>query len=677
MPKISIGTDILNDLSKGIQKEWLIANGLGGFASSTVIGCNTRRYHGLLVDTGGMIIERSVLLSKLEESIKIGNKMYHLGTNRYSNNYIHPHGYTHLRKFEQTPFPRFIYTIDDITITKEIFMPWKTSAVIIRYNIFGGSRKFNFIIHPLFAFKNFHTTRQEDREFDTGLVYSNGVLHLNPYPDKMPSLKMSVPQMHFKELKNWYKNFELEKEIERGLDYIEDLFNPGYFYTDSIDGLTMDIVAACEDEIPDKIDHLYQEASERVESLFQLALCSGKDNDEKSLVLAADLHIIHSPQEKNKGTTIVAGYPWFGDWGRDTFISLPGIAMCTGRLEEAREIMQNFAAKCHKGLIPNRFADLGNDAVYNTVDASLWFINAANQYYRHSGDLKFIAQYIFPACESIIENYSNGTLFGIGMDQDFLIKAGEEGFQLTWMDAKVDEDVITPRWGKPVEINALWYNALCIMADFSEKLSKPETQTKEYRVKAEKVKEAFNQKFWNPQEEYLYDVIQYDGGTDNSFRPNQIYAVSLTYPVLEKDRWQSVVNKVFEKLYTPFGLRSLSPDNPAYKGQMKGTIRQRDSAYHQGTAWGFLLGPFIESYMKVNDYSAQSIARAQILMDLWMGDLTRVGQNTLSEVFDGDEPFTSRGCISQAWSIAEALRIKKMIASLQQNLYEMGYAILP
>lgn len=666
MPKISIGTDILSDFQKGINKEWITTNGLGGYASSSVIGCNTRRYHGLLVTSGGDGHGRNVLLSKMDETVQIGRKYYYLSTNQYQENYVHPRGYAHLRKFEQTPFPKFIYTIDDLVITKEIFMPRGTKTTIIRYNLFGGRRNFTFFLHPLVSFVNFHELQKENRDFNTWNEFSNNTLRMAPYED-MPELKLHIPGMEYKGLKNWYKNYVLEKEKERGLDYVGDLFNPGYFYSPEASSMSIDVIATCDDTIPTNIDTLYREARDRVDDLFDLANAAPNDPDEHSLVLAADLHVVGIPLKDGKNrSTIVAGYHWFGDWGRDTFIALPGITLCTGRFEEARDILHSFALQCKDGIIPNRFADIGDEAIYNTVDASLWYINAVQEYIKYTGDYDFVKGEVFETCKSIMGSYEKGTLFGIKMDEDCLVSAGEEGSQLTWMDAKVGDWVVTPRMGKPVEINALWFNALCIMADLSAKFEETDLE-KHYRETAEKTKKSFNEKFWNQRENCLYDVIT-DNLKDASFRPNQVFAVSLPFPVLDEDKQVEVISRVYESLYTPFGMRSLSPDNPNYKGIHKGTILERDGAYHQGIGWCWLMGPFIEAYLKVHKYSKEAVMQADTLMDLWMGELTEGGMNTLSELVDGDEPFASRGCISQAWSIGEALRLKKIINRLLQDL---------
>lgn len=661
MPKIAIGTDIINDVEKGIEKEWITANGLGSYASSTILGCNTRRYHGLLVASTPEIDERSVLLSKMEETIRIGHKFFFLSTNQYKENYIHPRGFMHLRKYEQVPFPRFIYTIGDITLSKEIFMPRHSNTTIIRYRIFSsGGRKFSFIIHPLLAFRNFHALQREDRNFATETEYKDYTLQLKPYPNQ-PRLKMKAENMKYKDLKNWYKSFQYKKEKERGFDYNEDLFNPGYFYIDDVSDFSVDFVASCEANPPENTALEYKRARQRVEEIFEKGGEPREDSDFKSLLLAADMHIIKRPRGKEgKFTSVLAGYHWFGDWGRDTFISLAGLALATGRADEAEEILTTFAGECQKGLIPNRFGDLGSEPAYNTVDASLWYINAVYQYLQATENLKFIKKEIYPTCREIVENYAKGTDFGIKMGSDGLISAGSEGTALTWMDAVVDGTPITPRRGKAVEINALWYNALSIMADLARRLKDSEGE-KYYSQSAQKVKDSFNKHFWNTRGEYLYDVIGEGGKKDSSFRPNQIYALSLPFPVLEEKYHKILLENISRRLYTPVGLRSLEQDNPDYKSACTGTPVQRDGAYHMGTVWGYMLGVFIEAFLKVNKFSPQSLEEAETMIELWMGDLTDQGLNTLSEIYDGDEPFTARACISQAWSVAEALRIKKIL----------------
>lgn len=662
IPKISIGADILNELDKGLKKEWLLANGLGGYASSSVFCCNTRRYHGLLIAPGSPDPERLVLLSKLEESIVIGEKEYYLSTNKYRENHIHPGGYFHMRKFVLGPFPRFYYTVEDVEIVKEIFMIYGANTTVVRYRIFSASgRRFRFKIIPLLAFRKFHLLRKESQNFRTDYTFEDSVFTIRPYDDK-PTLKLRAEGMKFKPRKNWYKNFAYDRERDRGLDYVEDLYSPGIFESDEVSELKLNFIATTENKVPENIKVEYCKTLDRMAGLIETAEASVDDIDEKILVLASDMHIIKTPTgDGGKRTSIIAGYHWFGDWGRDTFISLPGLTLCTGRFNDAKEILCSFAAQCRHGLIPNRFGDLGNEPTYNSVDASLWFINAVHHYVKFTGDLNFVKEHLYTVCKSIIESYEKGTDYNIFMDSDHLISAGAEGVQLTWMDAKVGDRVITPRHGKPVEVNALWYNALRIMVDLAFAFSDKESGT-HYKELARKVRCAFNDKFPIQREDYLYDYL-IDNQPDRSIRPNQLYAISLPYPVLNESSWEGVLKTVSEKLYTPVGIRSLDRDNPKYRGYYDGGVVERDTAYHNGTAWGFLLGAYIEAYLKINKFSSKSIRHAQFLMDLWMCNLTCAGVNTLSEIFDGDEPFAPKGCISQAWTVAEALRIKKLLKS--------------
>ncbi len=665
MPEILIGAEILNNIDTALQKEYITTNGMGGYASSTLAGCNTRRYHGLLVCScpGG---DRTVFLSKLEESITLNQKQYYLSTNKYTENYTHPRGFIHLRKYQQAPFPRFIFSIKDLVIEKEIFMPYGIDAVVIRYKIFGGgSDKFTFNINPLLSFKDFHYLQKENPSFDTTCTYDNETLTLKPYPDK-PPLSIQAPGMHFRDVGNWYKNFYYEAERDRGLDFIGDLYNPGYFYSDQVNHFELDLVACTQKTVSMDAKEEYRKAINRTEQLIDTAQADPGDFQEKSLILASDMHCVSSINSHGtRNNTIVAGYHWFGDWGRDTFISLPGLTLCTRRFEEARNIFRNFAEKEIDGIIPNRFGDMGTEPAYNTVDASLWFINSVYHYLEATGDSNFVKDCLGKTLVSIIDHYRRGTRYGIEMDEDGLITAGMEGMQLTWMDARVDNWVVTPRIGKAVEINALWYNALCIMAGIAENTDTGKTPA-EYRDLADRAKKSFNEKFWSPREGYLYDYISSES-PDKSLRPNQLFAISLPHPVLDESRWMPVVTEVFNHLYIPTGIRSLDPRNPLYRGFYSGSPRDRDSAYHMGVAWGWLLGPFIEAYLKALGYSDVALERACTMMDLWAGDLLNGGLNTMSEIYDGDEPYSGRGCISQAWSVAEALRIKKLIKTLLKD----------
>jgi predicted glycogen debranching enzyme len=662
----AIGNDILNDINQGLHKEWLVTNGNGGFASSTLLGCNTRRYHGLLIAALPEGLGRVMTLSKLEESVKIGDKISYLSTNKYLENYIHPRGFLHLRKFEMNPFPKYIFTDESITVTKEIFMIRGANTTVVRYKVLSQfNEPFEFEVNPLLTCRDFHTLQKENDNFCTDVKFEDQVLTIKPCSD-FPTIKLRVNNMDFKIQKSWYKRFQMEREKERGLDYIEDLYHPGYYQKEAACCLDVDFIITMEENTDIDVDAEYEKARKRIEELYHSAENDLSDAEENALILAADMHIINRQlKDGTKLDTIIAGYPWFGDWGRDTFISLPGLTLATRRLNEAKNILSFFGCEARNGLIPNCFVDIGTKPSYNTVDASLWYIQAAWEYAEATDDYEFIKEKLYNTCTCILEHYENGTDYRIKMDEDGLINAGEEGVQLTWMDAIVDGQVITPRHGKPVEINALWYNALCIATEFADRLN-DKTKADYYKQLAEKVKKSFNEKFWYDREGYLYDNIN-TGFSDSSIRPNQIFAISLPYPVLEKDRWKPVVNVIHKKLYTPFGLRSLSQDHPRYEGYFGGTLSERDNAYHMGTTWGFLMGPFIEAYLKADDYSEQALEHAKIFMDTWMGNIYTGAIGTLNEVFDGEEPFDAKGCVSQAWTVAEALRIKKILKHHTKN----------
>jgi predicted glycogen debranching enzyme len=570
------------------------------------------------------------------------------------------------------PFTKLYFSVEDVTVTKEIFMIHNSNTSIIRYEVFGSNNNpFSFHLSPLVAFRNFHELSKE-RSVPTNSVQiiDNSSIRMQ-FEENGPALTLKADGMDFKPVKIWYKNFQYDKENERGLDYSEDLFNPGYFQSKDTSDFRVDFIATIENEIPTGIDSEYNKACTRNRELISLYYgenrTSPTDNEEHALVAAADMHVIEKTLSNGeKFNTIIAGYPWFGDWGRDTFISLPGLTLVTGRFDKAKSILKFFARKIKNGLIPNRFEDIGVSPCYNTVDASLWFINGVYQYSLFTKDYDFIKDELFPACISIVENYKKGTDFNIKMDEDCLISTGEDDVQLTWMDAMVNGTVITPRHGKPVEINALWYNALCISTELSEKFGDIE-KSHYYKKLSENVKIAFNKKFWNERCGYLYDTISEDT-YDKSIRPNQIYAISLPFPVLARERWKTIVDIVHEKLYTPFGLRSLNSENTKYRPFYAGTVTERDKSYHMGVAWGYLLGPFIEAFLKAEDFSEQSIFKAKTMFDIWMGNLYNNCIGSLSEIFDAEEPYNPRGCFSQSWTIAEALRIKNILRTLESQI---------
>lgn len=638
----------LDEVESGSDKQWLVANGLGGFASSTIAGVNTSKYHGLLFAALRPPGERTLLLAKLEEEIIINKRSYQLGAN-FTATGTYPHGNKYLQSFELRPFPTYTFSVEDLLLEKTVFMIYGSNISVIRYTAYcPENQNIDLKITPYVNCRNFHhTVRKNDWAFRQE-IEDNSVT-IEAYPGA-PRLKVySDRAKYVKNQGHWFEGIFYRQEQQRGLDPWEDHYMPGYFEVTIGNGQSFSIIASTENERIIRNPLLEQVTAER--RLVGLVEKAGYQEEFiNRLIFAADSFIVerHSTGAK----TVIAGYPWFSDWGRDTMIALPGLTLVTGRFDEAKEILKTFAKYCRNGLIPNMFPDDGTEPLYNTVDAPLWFFHAVSKYLSYTKDDKFVREDLFPVLSQIIEYYSKGTDFNIKADQDGLIMAGEHGCQLTWMDAKVGDWVVTPRHGKPVEINALWYNALEIMTRLAEKY---DSNGAYYAKMAAKVRTHFVEKYWNTEKRCLFDVI-IDEKKDDSVRPNQILAVSLNYSPLDHSKQVDVVNKVWTELYFSYGLRSLSPQNNNYHGKYMGNMVERDSSYHQGTGWGWLIGPFVTAYCKVNDYSAESIKAAEKFISPFKAHLWEHGIGSVSEIFDGDPPHYPRGCFSQAWSVAEVLR---------------------
>ncbi|MDE1889383.1 MAG: amylo-alpha-1,6-glucosidase [Planctomycetota bacterium] len=676
---IIFNKDICHDLSKSVEKEWLETNGIGGYASSTIIGANTRRYHGLLMAATKPPLGRTLLLSKLEEFLCMEGEEFPLSTNLYPHA-IYPEGYKNLVQFGLTPFPTFDYSINGIRVKKTAFMVHGENTTVILYRVETTRRVVSteFLkIRVMVAFRDYHWLTHENPVFKTDYkILDNKGICLQPY-DTLPSMYLFHNAQSMDTTQFWYKNMEYPKEIERGLEAHEDHFSPFAFQFDLNKGMDCYIVASTNEY--DKIDvfEILKKESERRKSISisqDKGQWSGTRNqkpgfksqtaDPRShtplnkltklsayLLSTSDSFIVKREHDKK---SIIAGYHWFGDWGRDTMISLPGITLVQGKFEEAKEILLSYAKYVSQGMIPNRFPDYGETPEYNTVDASLWYIHATYQYLRFAKDLKTIRKNLYGVLKEIIECYKKGTRYNIHMDSDGLIYAGAEGVQLTWMDAKVCDWVVTPRRGKAVEINALWFNALKIMSFLAREMSL-NNESADYTALAQKVSTSFNDIFWFDKGQYLYDYI--DGETKNmAIRPNQIFAVSLPYSMLSTKRQRSVIEIVKEHLLTPYGLRSLSPKDRDYVGHYYGNQYERDRAYHQGAVWAWLIGPYISAYARA--YAGNKDIKKYIkrLFEPFYAHLFEAGLGSISEIFDGDPPHTPRGCISQAWSVGETLR---------------------
>ncbi len=642
---IEFGPSICGDLKTALCREWLETNGIGGYASSTIVGLNTRRYHGLLVAATHPPVGRMVLLSKLEEILVIGGRRFELSANRYPG-VVHPQGYQHLRKFRLDPFPVFTYQAGGATLEKTVFLAHGENTVVVRYALQGHTTERAWLeLRPLVAFRDHHNTTHENGTLDPRLDAVDGLVSIAPYA--------GLPRLYFAhngqlaERRDWYRNFEYDVERERGLDYREDLFNPMVLIFDLSDGCEAALVASTEPR--QAAMAVVYDRRERERRAQVVAAAAAHDEFTRQLWRAADQFIVSRDAHK----TIIAGYPWFADWGRDTMIALPGLTLATARFEDARSILLEFAAHVDRGMLPNRVPEAGEQPEYNTVDATLWFFEAIRQYAEHTGDRELVRAQLYPVLAEIVDWHCRGTRHGIRLDDDGLLNCGEPGVQLTWMDAKIGDWVVTPRHGKPVEIQALWHNALLFMADVANWVGKRD-QSQRYRALAARTRASFVEKFWNAHAECLYDVVNVDR-RDASIRPNQVFAVSLPHAMLPPEKAKAVVTTVQRELLTPFGLRTLARSDPQYRPNYGGDPRSRDSAYHQGTVWPWLMGPFLTAYVKTHGDGA--IARARGWLDHLQHHLNEEGLGQISEVFSGDPPYRAGGCIAQAWSVAELLRV--------------------
>lgn len=650
MSGIRLGPDSFSTYREGIKREWIIGNGLGGYASSTVIGAGTRTYHGLLVAAPESSSDRVLLLSSLDEEISIDNDTYRLATHKYPGT-VFPTGFNYLSKFILAPFPLWVYQPDVFTIKKKIFMIHKSNTTCILYDIRSRKEGALLRIFPLINSRNFHyTTRASDLTFSQKTDPAGAGVTLES-SNGFPLCLSSNLQYHPDPV--WYYNFEYDSEKERGLAFQEDNFNPGYFESKLKLGTSHFFIAASTGNVSsltlEQVEELYTREVYRQNLLaFNSRLT---EPFALKLLRAADPFIIKKPSSGEN--TIIAGYHWFADWGRDTMISLPGLLLISHRFEEAKYILKNFSRHCRRGLVPNAFLSLGGEPIYNTVDSSLWFIHAVGRYFAYTKDYLLLSD-IWDTIESIIDYYRKGTDFGIGMDSDFLIRHGP---QLTWMDAKIGERAVTPREGKACEINALWYNALKTASNLGGLLGK---DIAEYENLASQVALNFENVFWNPETSCLFDIVYRDQAGnqmgDPAIRPNQIFAVSLPYTMLSSAREKAIVGRVEKDLLTPFGLRTLSKSHPLYTGHYHGDTASRDSAYHNGTVWPWLLGAYVAAHRKVNDYSKQSLEDMRSLLQGFDMHLETAGIGTISEVFDGNYPYSPGGTIAQAWSVAEILR---------------------
>jgi predicted glycogen debranching enzyme len=651
---INFGREVCGNLALAEAREWLVTNGVGGYASGTIAGLLTRRYHGLLVAALKPPLGRTLLLSKLDEMVLYGDRFFPLHTNRWIDGTVSPHGYRHIERFSlEGTIPVWRYACGDALLEKRIWMQSGENTTYIHYQLLRSSQPMTLVAKALVNYRDYHSDTQ-GQGWRMSIVPINHGISISAFPEAVPfqllSDRAEVTPAHL-----WYYGFDLVSERYRGLRDREDHLLAASFQVTLRPGEGVTIVAST--ELHPKLDgetalRLRRTAEQKILGIWRSTRSIDMVEPPafmNQIALSADQFIVNraSPQEP-QGKTILAGYPWFSDWGRDTMISLPGLTLSTGRPEIARSILRTYARYVSQGMLPNRFPDAGETPEYNTVDATLWFIEAFRAYYEATQD-EDLVQELFPVLAEIVDWHCRGTRYNIHLDPaDGLLYAGEAGVQLTWMDAKVGDWVVTPRIGKPVEVNALWLNALRTIAKLARQVLKPH---QEYDAIADRAQARFS-RFWNESTGYCYDVLDGPTGDDSALRPNQIFAVSLPESPLSAAQQKSVVDACSRSLLTSHGLRSLDPNHPQYQGHYGGDQTQRDGAYHQGTVWGWLLGPFVRAHLRVYGSPAQ----AREFLEPIAHQLFAHGVGNLSEIFDGDAPMTPRGCIAQAWTVAEVIR---------------------
>lgn len=652
---LRLDAETCRDLDAATRREWLVTNGLGGYASGTIAGINTRRYHGLLVASVNPPVQRMVLLASLEEWLLSGDGPPEaLSAAEYWDGTVYPDGFRRLEAVEvDGMLPAFRWTVAGRIIQRRIWMEHGVSRTVLTYRLVSGP-PLSLQLRPLFAHRDYHQQRHGQGGFemaessDGWIIDAGGVrsfFQVRPGP-----VVRSYP--------DWYWRVLHREERKRGLDDEEDLFTPGTVEVALDERREVVVVAGTEPTPPGwDIATSWQMAQQRQAALRDPATVHPLATQ---LVVAAEQFrvarrmAISPPPLVGEGQgggqrTVIAGYHWFTDWGRDTMISLAGIAIRPGTLWQARAVLNTFLEYLDEGLIPNRFPEAGDAPNYDTMDATLWLFQALAAYLRTSGDWRFIAGRL-DALESIIDWHVTGTRHNIKMDaSDGLLAGGEEGYALTWMDARVQEWVVSPRRGKPVEINALWYNALCLTADWCERALRPAGR---YREMAAQVRASAQARYWYGLGGYCFDVVDGPDGDDPSLRPNQVIALALVYPLIEGDRGRQVLDVITAKLLTPYGLRTLAPDDPRYQSVYEGDQRARDAAYHMGMAWPWLLGPYLDAHLRI--YGDREAVRR--VVEPFEAHLTDAGLGTISEIFEPEPPYRPVGCIAQAWSVAEVLR---------------------
>ncbi len=644
---MKIGIEDCRNLDRALSLEWLETNGRGGFASGTVADANTRRYHALLLTARTPPSERFVLVNHLEEWLDIDGQAIPLSTNLYPGA-VHPAGHEHCSQFSTDPWPTWTFDCNGIRIQREILSVHGRDIVMVRWKLIGKTRSRVMLrVRPKLTGRDYHATHHENGSLSTEASIGSGMVAWQPYPD-VPAVR-AFHSGSYRHEPNWYRHIQFPVEQQRGLDSEEDWWSPGEFTFDLGSSSTRTLVFTSESIDRLDVAALVSREKSRRDTIRKAA--PSRDTLVQALWCAAEQFL----SERGTQQTVIAGYPWFADWGRDTFISLPGLCLVTGRLDIAWQVIASFATHVSEGMVPNRFPDVGEQPEYNTIDASLWFVHAIDRYLTASQDEVQVRKTAWPVVKQILDGYRRGTRYGIRMDGDGLIAGGVPGAQLTWMDAKVGDWVVTPRHGKPVEIQALWIRALEVGETLARRFGETDFANR-CRNDRSHAMASFRKRFWYEDGGYLYDVIDGPEGDDASLRPNQLYAISLVDDLVPRDRAHQMLRLVEEQLLTPVGLRTLSPHDPRYRARYEGGVEERDGAYHQGTVWPFLLGPFVTAWVKVYGTSETVRTQARGFLKGIEAHVNEACLGQVSEIFDGDPPHTARGCCAQAWSVAEPLR---------------------
>ena len=665
LAEVQFGREILGDLELAESREWLVTNGIGGFASGTAAGTSTRRYHGLLMASLQPPTDRTLLVAGVDETVRYGGMTFPLATNRWLSGDISPKGYLQMESFHlEGTKPVWRYALADALLEKRVWMKQGENTTFVEYTLARGNSPVEIEGKILVSYRDFHATTHGDG-WQMRIEPVEKGIRVVAFEGATPFFLKSASAA-FEPRHEWYRDFFLPAERERGLDDHEDRLLAGVFRSRLAVGEKLTLMFSTEPQAQTDGEQARALQSNRDLKLFQAwqkrhaeTVATPADDEPGwlwQLVLAGDQFVAkRALADDPDGLTVIAGYPWFCDWGRDTMIALPGLTLSLGRPEIARKILESFARYVDGGMLPNNFPDRGGTPQYNTIDAAMWYFEAVRQYFEATQDLALVNK-LFPVLSAIVDAHVAGTRYNIKVDPaDALLYGGSPEVQLTWMDAKIGDWVVTPRIGKPVEINALWINALNTMGEFARRLARPREGYLKLKEKAQKN----FQKFWNPKRKCCFDVIDVPGGgADAALRPNQVFAVSLPVSPLTREQCRGVVDTLGRELLTSFGLRSLGPSEPGYVGRYAGGPRERDAAYHQGTVWAWLLGPYALAHYKV--YGDR--AAAQSFLEPLGRSIYSAGLGSISEIFGGDAPFPATGCFAQAWSVAETFRVWEFLA---------------